>query len=157
MKTKVLMLAAVVAAFALMQVGCTPEEITVIPQGGTLLTQEPEVAHSVPVSLVGTEWKRHEEWVSHYEGMDYEMIDDVVLVFETDSSGVREVHGYPSSNVPEEWSLGPYPFTYTYDSVTGTCYFHNISANNDFVYVYNLELDALVRTDASSRTYYRVK
>lgn len=153
MKKNILLLAAAIVAAMLMQVGCTPEETATIAPGGNPLT-EAEVAPVKPTSLVGTEWVYHSEY--HNWGVDES--DDTRLVFETDSTGSRHTHIYPTSTNPYEFEWPDvYPFTYIYDTVTGVCDWYNIPGNNHIVMSYNIDLDAFVDTTYSSRIYYRVK
>ena len=155
MKKNNLLLAAAIVAAMLMQVGCTPDETTTIAPGGNPLT-EAEVAPVKPTTLVGTEWV----WRDRYVNTHYNVDDDLEhrLVFETDSTGNRHIHVYPTSTNPYEFEWPDvYPFTYIYDTVTGVCDWYNIPGNNHIVMSYNIDLDAFVDTTYSSRIYYRVK
>lgn len=157
MKTKTLLLTAAIAAFTLMQMGCTPEETTTVTPGGTPLTSVPEVDPVIPSLLVGTEWVNRFVYQNTILGVHYDLCEDHILVFETESTGTRQIHGYPTSTIPEEYDYpDPLPFTYTYNPETGICNLYNIPGNNSFTYVYDNVQDALVDTD-NSRVYFRVK
>ena len=152
------MLTAAIAAVMLMQVGCTPEDTTVIVPGSNPLT-ETEVGHVMPTSLIGTEWVRHFKYQETILGTYYDVCSDDMMMFETDSTGSRYSHFYPTSTIPYESDSPTYPFTYTYDSVLGRCEWYNIPGNNYFVMDYNIDLDAFIEINSDNDTsiYFRVK
>ncbi|MBQ8704029.1 MAG: hypothetical protein IJ524_06605 [Bacteroidales bacterium] len=124
------------------------------------LTLEPDQDPVIPTSLVGTEWIEHYEDSFTVLGTYYEFNTDTRLVFETDSTGNRCVHEYPTSTNPYDFDYPDrLPFTYTYDSVLGRCEWYNIPGNNTFVMDYNIELDAFVYISRHNDTsiYFRVK
>lgn len=158
MKKNNLLLTAAIVAVMLMQVGCTPEETTTIAPGGNPLT-EAEVAPVKPTSLVGTEWVEHFNYQNTILGTYYDIQSDDMMMFETDSTGSRYSHYYPTSTNPYEYDSEVYPFTYTYDSILGRCEWYNIPGNNYFVMDYNIDLDAFIVVNQYNDTsiYYRVK
>ena len=157
MKKRFLLLAVAIVAAMLMQVGCTPEDTTTIVPGGTPLT-ETEVGHVKPTSLVGTEWVSYFVYQETIMGTYYDLKSDDIMMFETDSTGSRYSHFYPTSTVPNEFDSPTYPFTYTYDSILGRCEWYNIPGNNYFVMEYNIDLDAFIVINSYNDTsvYFRV-
>ena len=127
---------------------------------GTAVPHQVDVAPVKPTSLVGTEWLNHYEDSFTVLGTYYEINSDTRLVFETDSTGNRIDHEYPTSTNPYDFDYPePLPFTYTYDSILGRCEWYNIPGNNYFVMDYNIDLDAFIYISQYNDTaiYYRVK
>lgn len=123
---------------------------------GTAVPHQVDVAPVKPTTLVGTEWVYRDRYVNTHYNVDSDL--EHRLVFETDSTGNRHIHVYPTSTNPYEFEWPDvYPFTYIYDTVTGVCDWYNIPGNNHIVMSYNIDLDAFVDTTYSSRIYYRVK
>ena len=126
---------------------------------GTAVPHQVDVAPVKPTSLVGTEWVEHFNYQNTILGTYYDIQSDDMMMFETDSTGSRYSHYYPTSTNPYEYDSEIYPFTYTYDSILGRCEWYNIPGNNYFVMDYNIDLDAFIVVNQYNDTaiYYRVK
>ena len=154
MKKSLIWQIAVIVAFSLAQMGCTPEEITPVGPEDNPQLLATEETNPIPTTLVGTEWKRHYDgWVT--AGGTYHIKIDYVLSFETDSTGLRKGHFFETETEPDYDTA--IAFTYTYDPVTGLCGYVNSFDNMYTEMLYDAERDAFVVTDGDHFVYYRIR
>ena len=106
---------------------------------------QPQTEEPQKVSLVNTLWERHDEQTGIVHGNTYTLIDDMLLGFETDSSGYWEI-----SSLVNGMNIGTttIDFTYVFDGVTSgeITLSPESSPTPDIPAIYKLTYDATAKT-----------